>query len=484
MRGHAAFPHAEYPQRVGHESAQPVFRQPVKEEFSQTSTNQHAQYADEGYVVSEFVYVHLEEFLPGEPVEEHVPEYEAHHIGQAIPADGDRGAGNIEDDGVKMVNIGGDGWHDRPGYSTEPGGITRQKCVARVVLFVAECCFFQKKRDMVKILLAKRGPIVYKYSIYLFFAMKRFFLPLAVAALCGVSHATTVPSADYAQASLSLKAKDAEFVEVPPSGGVGMFTSSADAKKLSNPAWHVLRIPYELRGKSRKEGKFPLYVDELKVHAYLLFAVGKSKKLILLEKEITYVDIPLPKRNAGEKRSENREVSAGVFISPADAACICAEDASKVEKVSLKGKLAAVAVEFKFKDADCAAPLESGQEPYVLIDNSLKSTLKKDWWKKEGKNTIGAELCAISETPFAPYYAPTFPATSPMYGSSSASGSYSASSSASSGMDGYVPASATDSAASADGADSTASDTTTAEGATDDAAAPKKKGKKRRRSSN
>ena len=155
-----------------------------------------------------------------------------------------------------------------------------------------------------------------------------------------------------------------------------------------------------------------------------------------------------------------------------------------MEKVSLKGKLAAVAVEFKFKDADCAAPLESGQEPYVLIDNSLKSTLKKDWWKKEGKNTIGAELCAISETPFAPYYAPTFPATSPMYGSSSASGSYSASSSASSGMDGYVPASATDSAASADGADSTASDTTTAEGATDDTAAPKKKGKKRRRSSN
>ncbi len=342
---------------------------------------------------------------------------------------------------------------------------------------------------MVKILLAKRGPIVYKYSIYFFFAMKRFFLPLAVAALCGVSHATTVPSADYAQASLSLKAKDAEFVEVSPSGGVGLFAPSSDAKKLSNPAWHVLRIPYELRGKSRKEGKFPLYVDELKVHAYLLFAVGKGKKLILLEKEITYVDIPLPKRNAGERCSENREVSAGVFISPADAACICAEDAAKVEKVNLKGKLAAVAVEFKFKDADCAAPLENGQEPFVLIDNSLKSTLKKDWWKKEGKNTIGAELCAISETPFAPYYAPAFPATSPMYGSAPASGGYSASSASPAGMDGYVPASATGSASSADGADSAAPDATTAEGTTaegaaDDTETPRKKGKKRRRSSN
>lgn len=290
--------------------------------------------------------------------------------------------------------------------------------------------------------------------------MKRFFLPIAVAALCGLPQAAAI-SADYAQAELTLKASDAQVEQVVPRTE---YFASKDTAKNINPAWHFVRIPYSLQGKCRGD-KTPLYVDELKVHAYLVFSVGKEgEKLILVDKEITYVNIPLsPKGDVGE----NKNVQAAVFISPSDAARICGNGSSKVEKVDLGGKLAAVAVEFKFKDADCAKP---ETEADVLVNKKMKNKLKKGWWKKEDKAGIGVQLRAISETPFAPFYAPAFPATSPMYGEASGS-SYSSSSSG--GMSGYTPAAATESTTSTDSADASTT--------TEEPVAPTKKGKKRRK---
>ena len=291
--------------------------------------------------------------------------------------------------------------------------------------------------------------------------MKRFFLPIAVAALCGLPQAAAI-SADYAQAELTLKAGDAQVEQVVPRTE---YFASKDTAKSINPAWHFVRIPYSLQGKSRGD-KTPLYVDELKVHAYLVFAVGKDgEKLILVDKEITYVNIPLsPKGDV----SENKNVQAAVFISPSDAARICGSGSSKVEKVDLGGKLAAVAVEFKFKDADCGKPEADAD---VLVNKKMKNKLKKGWWKKEDKAGIGVQLRAISETPFAPFYAPAFPATSPMYGEASGS-SYTSSSSSSGSMSGYTPAAATESTTSTDSADTAT---------TEEPVAPTKKSRKRRK---
>ena len=291
--------------------------------------------------------------------------------------------------------------------------------------------------------------------------MKRFFLPIAVAALCGLPEAAAI-SADYAQAELTLKANDAKVEQVVPRTE---YFATKDSAKNINPAWHFVRIPYSLQGKSRGD-KTPLYVDELKVHAYLVFAVGKDgEKLILVDKEITYVNIPLsPKGDV----SENKNVQAAVFISPSDAARICGSGSSKVEKVDLGGKLAAVAVEFKFKDADCGKPEADAD---VLVNKKMKNKLKKGWWKKEDKAGIGVQLRAISETPFAPFYAPAFPATSPMYGEASGS-SYTSSSSSSGSMSGYTPSAATESTTSTDSADAAT---------TEEPVAPTKKSRKRRK---
>ncbi|MBP3499442.1 MAG: hypothetical protein J6J97_05075 [Akkermansia sp.] len=288
--------------------------------------------------------------------------------------------------------------------------------------------------------------------------MKRIFLPIAVAALFGLPQAGAL-SADYAQAELTLKPSDAQVEQVVPRTE---YFATRDTAKNINPAWHFVRIPYTLQGKSRGD-KTPLYVDELKVHAYLVFAVGKDgDKLILLDKEITYVNIPLTPKSG---MSENKNVQAAVFISPSDAARICGNGSSKVDKVDLSGKLAAVAVEFKFKDADCGKP---DTDADVLVDKKMKNKLKKGWWKKEDKAGIGVSLRAISETPFAPFYAPAFPPTSPLYGEATGSSSYSSSST---GSTGYTPSAATEST-------DTAAD---APAETTEPVVPTKKSKKRRK---
>lgn len=282
--------------------------------------------------------------------------------------------------------------------------------------------------------------------------MKRISLLLTVATLCGLNQASAI-SADYAQAELKLKASGAQVEQIVPRAE---YFVSKDTNKAVNPAWHYVRIPYALEGKCRDASKLPLYVDELKVHAYLVFTADKEgKKMIMLDKEITYVNIPLTPK---QESSENKNVQAAVFISPADAARICADESSKVDKVDLKDRLAAVAVEFKFKDASCLKP---DTEQDVLVNKKIKTRLSAKWWTKEDKKGVGARLCSIAETPFAPFYAPTFPPTSPMYGSSAASAP----------VADYVPASVTDS--------STATDSTATE--VDDSTNSKKKNKKRRK---
>ena len=176
------------------------------------------------------------------------------------------------------------------------------------------------------------------------------------------------------------------------------------------------------------------------------------------------MDIPMsPKSDV----SENKNVQAAVFISPSDAARICAKEAKTLDKVDLSARLCAVAVEFRFNGTDCMKP-ES--ETDVLVNKKCRNMLKKNWWKKNAKNDLGVKLRSIAETPFAASYAPAFPPVSPMFGEA-----YTASSLGTS-ADGYSTTGGTDAGYST--SDAAASDADTEAGADD---VSTKKSKKRRK---
>lgn len=286
--------------------------------------------------------------------------------------------------------------------------------------------------------------------------MKRFFLPLIMTAICGLHQAYAAPDAESAKAELKLKAKDLKFEEIIPRDmdGSTYFTFNKN-KKGASPAWFYMPIPYELRGECpAKDGRpdYPLYVPELKVHVYCLFDMGKKSggkktKFIMIDKEITYVDIPLPSKDSAKKEGLNKEVYAAVFVSPADAARLGDESTSqsdkadKISKVEFGKNLAAVAVEFRVGDVEVSVSDFKKNNPKGIVKSDYANVLNDGWWKLENKSVI--DLKSIAETPFAPFYAAVFPPTANLYG---APDSASSSGVADSSGDTYVPSAATEDA--------------------------------------
>lgn len=259
--------------------------------------------------------------------------------------------------------------------------------------------------------------------------MKNLLFPIAMAAFCGLPMAFGL-NADNARVSLDVSGGGDLRVEsvVPMTifGGKDAKQSRGD----KTTTWQYVTIPVKVEAKCKGD-RTPNFVDELKVHVYAVFGSDKGSDPIMLDKEITYVDIPV---SAKGKIAEGK-MNIGVFISPANASKIMNSNS----KIELGDKLIAVAVEATFHDSPC---LDTDTEPYFVVDSKFKQKLTGAWWKKSSnaKNKQGAELSAISETPFAPFYAPVFPPTKPLYGSATGSSSYTGSTSA---------------------ADSTADDTTT-----------------------
>ena len=166
--GHAAFPYAEYPGGVSAEPAPAVLRQPVEEEFAQTSAYKYAGNADESNEIPQLGVLDAVQLFPGKHFEHQVTQNEAGYIGQSIPAERQRCAGDVDDDGIQMVNIGCKCWHDWRAYSTGQGVKQDQNPLyARAMRHLRVS--LSKKWGIMKILLAKRGRIVYKYSTHLFF---------------------------------------------------------------------------------------------------------------------------------------------------------------------------------------------------------------------------------------------------------------------------------------------------------------------------
>lgn len=261
---------------------------------------------------------------------------------------------------------------------------------------------------------------MYKDNTHLnFFTMKNLLFPFAVAAFCGLPMAFGL-NADNARVSLDVSGSGDLRVDsaVPMSifGGKDAKQSRGDRSST----WQYVTIPVKVEAKCKGDDQ-PNFVDELKVHVYAVFGSDKGSDPIMLDKEITYADIPVSSKG---KMSEGK-MNIGVFISPSNASKIMNSNS----KTELGDKLIAVAVEASFHDSPCM----DSDKPYdYVVDSKFKQKLTGAWWKKasNAKNKQGAELLAISETPFAPFYAPVFPPTKPLY--SGASGSFFTGSSSSS----------------------------------------------------
>ena len=243
--------------------------------------------------------------------------------------------------------------------------------------------------------------------------MKNLLFPLAMAAFCGLPVASAL-NADNARVTLDVSTgSDLRVESISPM----MIFGGKEAKQArsdKSSVWQYVTIPVKVEAKCKGD-RSPNFVDELKIHVYAVFDGGKDADPIMLDKEITYVDIPVNSKSSG-KTSEG-DMNVGIFISPANASKIINSN----DKVELGNKLLAVAIEASFHDSPCIA---SDTEPFAVVDAKYKQKLTGAWWKKTSKNKQGAELSAISETPFAPFYAPLFPPTKPLY--SSAAGSSSA----------------------------------------------------------
>lgn len=270
--------------------------------------------------------------------------------------------------------------------------------------------------------------------------MKNLLFPFAVAAFCGLPMAFGL-NADNARVSLDVSGGGDLRVEsvVPMTifGGKDAKQSRGD----KTTTWQYVTIPVKVEAKCKGD-RTPNFVDELKVHIYAVFGSDKGSDPIMLDKEITYVDIPV---SAKGKTAEGK-VNVGVFISPANASKIMNSNS----KIELGDKLIAVAIEASFHDSNC---MDTDSPADFVVDSKFKQKLTGAWWRKSSnaKNKQGAELSAISETPFAPFYAPVFPPTKPLYGSATGS-SYTGSTTADSTADdtttestGHEPVADTDS---------------------------------------
>ena len=279
--------------------------------------------------------------------------------------------------------------------------------------------------------------------------------PLAVAAVLG-SSAANAANAEHARVTLDLKATDAKVERVaPPYDNMFSIKERVKPGTAEAASWYFVRVPLKVEGKGKATEPIT-FVNDLKVHIYLVFMGEETEDLTMAETEITYTEIPV-KPGQGDKPSEGT-LTAAVFISPMNAAKICGTK----NKVDLTGHhLGAVAVEATFGGSNCLNPKE---DPSLIVDNKLKANLTNGWWKKKSApNKKGVVVCSIAETPFAPYYAALSGApTVPMYGTSSEGSSSSSSASggsdsSSSGNDGY----AKDTAISDTGAGDDSADTGT-----------------------
>ena len=254
--------------------------------------------------------------------------------------------------------------------------------------------------------------------------MKNILLSLLAAVSCG---SLTVSALDAKFVRVIFEADDAtpqtikaEALSAP--GGSG-FIPTKPVLKASTVPWQVVNIPVTLEavGPKNDKGKEdkPQFISRIDFHVYLAFKTdakekgGKEPKPVLLDKEVSYVNIPVHPGTGADSTCQNK-MYVGVFISPSDAVRIKTEGK---DRGVLDKSLMAVAVEASFNGANCMASKVKGKEKKrsKILDPSNNKYFKDLWWRMKGE-TNGVELLTIAETPYAPFFAPFYPAVTPMFG--------------------------------------------------------------------
>lgn len=224
---------------------------------------------------------------------------------------------------------------------------------------------------------------------------------------------------------------------------------SKQEMKDSKELWYVVNIPIRIHavGRNSSNEYAPArYVRELSVRVALLVRKPKSKlkdarelkesrdkgarekdAYYILTKEFTIADIPMRRaiKNSAGKDVGEAEVQLGMFVSQAS---VYAMLGVFNETTAFSGNsIAGYAVEATFKGESCreiegknAKNMRPGETPSSFLFSSklISEVGSRNWWSSSRNyfETPSAELSCISETPYAPFYAPYYPRVKPMYG--------------------------------------------------------------------
>lgn len=229
--------------------------------------------------------------------------------------------------------------------------------------------------------------------------------------------------------------------------------------KDSKELWYVVNIPIRIHavGRNSADEYAPArYVRELGIRASLLVRKPKSRvketrdkaarekdAYYILTKEFTIVDVPMKRavKNAAGKDVGETEIQLGLFVPQASVYAMLGVFS---ESTAFSGSvIAGYAVEATFKGESCreieskaGKSMRPGETPSSFIFSSklVSEVGSRNWWSSSRSyfETPSAELCCISETPYAPFYAPYYPRVKPMYGKPDTGSSGSSSSSSSS----------------------------------------------------
>jgi len=264
---------------------------------------------------------------------------------------------------------------------------------------------------------------------------------LAFAAIGGLSVA---PALDATAVIIKLDKKrlsgitSLELKKVSPptfASGFAAMSSQAEtsraargAKRLGQTAWQCLAVPITLKAKSGIKSA-PHYIPEIEITIHALFYNKEQVKNVKMEdnlmrvsKTLTYVNIPLVKEERSKNLAETESLNVGFFINPSDALNITdlsknPRDNKETNRANLSKMVKAIAIQARFKGANCKT-IDKGITK-LFFDKSLEKKMGKlssTWWKSskitENRNVTPL---AISETPFAPFYASSFPATKEIY---------------------------------------------------------------------
>lgn len=293
--------------------------------------------------------------------------------------------------------------------------------------------------------------IMNRTSLFLFLA--------ACVGLCPL-HAKTAEEANMVKVSLNHKniVGSQRFSMLGPISSASYFKDvdkrmALTSLKDTDKRWFVYNIPIcisAIKKVSSKTYKAATVVPELTVKVYLLYSSKNNKnsdsakadksadasvaKWRLLEKEITYVDIPL--EHSGTKKEGSREagyaeMSVGVFIPQTVATLMSGDDDPGKILNGSDLQIAAFAIVPKFNGEECkevgvaGVTYSKAKRPFDYVcDATFErriSSSSKNWWQSDSIKSHftapeGVRLYCISETPYAPFYGTMYPATKPLYG--------------------------------------------------------------------